>query len=273
MKKMNVGVALQGDPQTGITLIALIITIIVMLILVGVTINVALNGGLFEKAKNAKEQTQKEVEKEELISVTLGAYNSKNDSVLLSDLTSAIDTAKFSPDTTGKSVEGSTYVVKGESGTYWEIDLKTAEVREWKEQVVENIWVNEREFSSTAVNYGATYTGEVTVMRGVTFTSLRFTTDGSLNGTVKSMDPDEPHATFSHSSEEVRTYLNTAVHIRNGNILFIATTGNNYNAFVFENDAELGYIVKIYNGNYSSDYVNDIVTSENYKGYLSAPAQ
>ena len=47
----------------GITLIALIITIIVMLILVGVTINVALNGGLFQKAETAKTQTQWEVKK------------------------------------------------------------------------------------------------------------------------------------------------------------------------------------------------------------------
>ena len=39
--------------QNGITLIALIITIIVMLILVGVTVNVALNGGLFDAARQA----------------------------------------------------------------------------------------------------------------------------------------------------------------------------------------------------------------------------
>ncbi|MBQ2916843.1 MAG: leucine-rich repeat domain-containing protein [Clostridia bacterium] len=39
--------------KKGITLIALIITIIVMLILVGVTVNVALNGGLFDIAKQA----------------------------------------------------------------------------------------------------------------------------------------------------------------------------------------------------------------------------
>lgn len=41
----------------GITLIALIITIIVMLILVGVSVNVALNGGLFKTAKTATEKT------------------------------------------------------------------------------------------------------------------------------------------------------------------------------------------------------------------------
>jgi len=64
MKKQN---------QKGITLIALIITIIVMLILVGVTINVALNGGLFQKAEYASEQMQIEAEKEELLSAVMGA--------------------------------------------------------------------------------------------------------------------------------------------------------------------------------------------------------
>ncbi len=42
----------------GITLIALVITIIVMLILVGVTINVAMQGGLFGKAQEAKTKTE-----------------------------------------------------------------------------------------------------------------------------------------------------------------------------------------------------------------------
>ena len=61
--------------QKGITLIALIITIIVMLILVGVTINVALNGGLFEKAREASTKMQRETEREELVSIMIGAYN------------------------------------------------------------------------------------------------------------------------------------------------------------------------------------------------------
>ena len=42
--------------QKGITLVALVITIIVMLILVGVTVSIALNGGLITKAQNAKTQ-------------------------------------------------------------------------------------------------------------------------------------------------------------------------------------------------------------------------
>ncbi len=53
----------------GITLIALIITIIVMLILVGVSVNVALNGGLFDTAKTATEKTEQatQAEKEFMI--------------------------------------------------------------------------------------------------------------------------------------------------------------------------------------------------------------
>ena len=64
------------NSEKGITLIALIITIIVMLILVAVTINVALNGGLFNNAKEAKDKTQKAAEKEELMSIAFGTLNS-----------------------------------------------------------------------------------------------------------------------------------------------------------------------------------------------------
>ena len=46
--------------QKGITLIALVITIIVMLILVGVTVTVALNGGLFSTAQKAVGDTESE---------------------------------------------------------------------------------------------------------------------------------------------------------------------------------------------------------------------
>lgn len=43
--------------QKGITLIALVITIIVMLILVGVSISMAVNGGLFNYASEATKGT------------------------------------------------------------------------------------------------------------------------------------------------------------------------------------------------------------------------
>ena len=70
--------------EKGITLIALIITIIVMLILVGVTINVALNGGLFTTAKNTVDRTGEEKDREMRLSegqIEIGGkiYNSFED--------------------------------------------------------------------------------------------------------------------------------------------------------------------------------------------------
>ena len=67
------------NSEKGITLIALIITIIVMLILVAVTINVALNGRLFDRAKGAADSTQKQAEKEELMSVAFGTLDNKGE--------------------------------------------------------------------------------------------------------------------------------------------------------------------------------------------------
>ena len=51
--------------QNGITLIALVITIIVMLILVAVTISMAINGGLFEKAGKATGDTRNAMDAEQ----------------------------------------------------------------------------------------------------------------------------------------------------------------------------------------------------------------
>ena len=70
--------------QNGITLIALIITIIVMLILVGVTINVALNGGLFEKGEKAAFQTEASTVKEQL-EMAKALKVIENDGKLLND--------------------------------------------------------------------------------------------------------------------------------------------------------------------------------------------
>ena len=65
-KKQNASLFKDKYEQKGITLIALVITIIVMLILVGVTISMAINGGLFGYAKKAAKdtETQKQAEQE-----------------------------------------------------------------------------------------------------------------------------------------------------------------------------------------------------------------
>ena len=62
--------------QNGITLIALIITIIVMLILVGVTVNVALNGGLFNITEDVARRTERAAWREHL-QAEITAMNAK----------------------------------------------------------------------------------------------------------------------------------------------------------------------------------------------------
>lgn len=54
--------------QKGITLVALVITIIVMLILVGVSVTVAIQGGLFTTAKDAADNTEVEANAERNLS-------------------------------------------------------------------------------------------------------------------------------------------------------------------------------------------------------------
>ena len=72
------------NANKGITLIALVVTIIVMLILVSVTILVAVNGGLFEHARKANEETKRVMSEEPELSnggVEINGtwYNSIND--------------------------------------------------------------------------------------------------------------------------------------------------------------------------------------------------
>ena len=70
--------------QKGITLIALIITIIVMLLLVGVTVNVALNGGLFDTAKDAASKTEMAAirERAEVVRAVLIADSQNNENIV-----------------------------------------------------------------------------------------------------------------------------------------------------------------------------------------------
>ena len=113
----------------GITLIALIITVIVMLILVGVTITVALNGGVFETANKAATETQKEAERERLTEIALANYNvSEGKITSADDLASKIESSLGLKKDADKTTE-TKLVVKGKD-TLWQIDLITAEVKE-----------------------------------------------------------------------------------------------------------------------------------------------
>lgn len=75
MSKVEIKVKKMCRCRKGITLISLIITIIVMIILVGVTVTVALNGGVFNKEKEAVSKTQIELEREQLLEAALGTID------------------------------------------------------------------------------------------------------------------------------------------------------------------------------------------------------
>ena len=105
--------------QNGITLIALIITIIVMLILVGVTINVALNGGLFKTTQLAADGTKKEAEKEQLLAAILAAVGTDGE----------VDFAKVVLPDNFEKVRDSVYKNK-KSGITYAVNKKTLEITE-----------------------------------------------------------------------------------------------------------------------------------------------
>ena len=119
--------------ENGITLIALIITVIVMLILVGVTITVALNGGLFDTTQKAAKGTQKDIERERLTEVALASYNVSESKISdVDSLVGKLSGMGFSKDESKSSVSNAKLVVQGKD-TLWQIDLATAEVKPYKE--------------------------------------------------------------------------------------------------------------------------------------------
>ena len=118
--------------HNGITLIALIITIIVMLILVGVTITVALNGGLFESAKQGTAETEKHAILEEIIA--MAKWNTSGElevEELISNVKSKYPEASY----TEPKLE-----VPGKYGTY-EYRVSKEEIEIYKEKTnSSNIW-------------------------------------------------------------------------------------------------------------------------------------
>lgn len=72
------------EQKKGISLIVLVITIIIMLILAGVTVNVVLNGGLFDAAKDATSKTEMEAirERAEIVKAILIADSKSDDTII-----------------------------------------------------------------------------------------------------------------------------------------------------------------------------------------------
>lgn len=72
--------------QKGITLIALVITIIVMLILVAVTITMAVNGGLFDYAREAGTKTNDATAAEQTLANGTASVNGVMNDASINDI-------------------------------------------------------------------------------------------------------------------------------------------------------------------------------------------
>ena len=108
--------------QKGITLIALIITIIVMLILVGVTVNVALNGGLFNTANEATTKTEKETIYDQIVGAmelnNNGNVNVKGTYDAVVDIFGEDKVEPTNPTTVEEDTAEVTFTVEANRGTY-----------------------------------------------------------------------------------------------------------------------------------------------------------
>ena len=111
--------------SNGITLISLVITIVLMLILASITVNVVINGGLFEQAGNAKKNTEIASEKETLTQATiLAVAEDKRGNLSQESLQNKLDKLAGEEKTkvydTGEEFE----VLFKDSGLYYEVDKK-----------------------------------------------------------------------------------------------------------------------------------------------------
>ena len=131
--------------EKGITLIALIITIIVMLILVAVTITVAVNGGLFNYAKKASDNTIEARDAEqELASLQDG---------LSSDDLIAKYTGGWYQKTDGSITNGKYTVALGDYINYecWNDEIDTDDLT-YPSEATTSGWTSRQEFTLTESN-------------------------------------------------------------------------------------------------------------------------
>ena len=163
--------------QTGITLIALIITIIVMLILVAVSVTVAINGGLFNKTKQAAEEMEIGAEKDILSAAALMAYNHETDYIDLEALKTSLEVEGWTVETeNGETVYRSPSNKKYTVGQNFEV----AYIGDVVEESVKHLEDDNNPLTigaiedlvdlSIAVNEGTTYEGETITL----LTSLDF---------------------------------------------------------------------------------------------------
>ena len=208
----------------GITLIALVITIIVMLILVAVTISMAINGGLFEKAGKATGDTKNAMDAEQALAsgqITIAGkvYESIDDYLAGKEAVLDYDKTKTNDDGTLKSnakyeSDGKTAIIpKG---------FKIIEDTEGKKSIDAGLVIQDsagNEFVWVPVTVAGTTDAE----KEANFEAIRkdgYFSNGSLQTYVSSGKVTEPYAkgyTDRKGTEEAKDYqeMRTSV-IKNG---------------------------------------------------------
>ena len=197
--------------NSGITLIALIITIIVMLILVGVTITVVLKGGLFETANKAATETQRESERERLTEIALANYNVSEGRITSADeLASEIKNSLGFERDVDKTTE-TRLVVKGKD-TLWQIDLAIGEVKEYS-TTISNAWT--KRGLSDSVKYDRNYYGEGGELeQGLSISSMTMQLKSTGEFIIEELE-------WNYSNEEVEELIkNGELVITNDSITF-----------------------------------------------------
>ena len=207
----------------GITLIALVITIIVMLILAAVTISMAINGGLFEKAGKATGDTKNAMDAEQALAsgqITIDGktYASIDDYLAGKEAVLDYDKTKTNDDGTLKSnakyeSDGKTAIIpKG---------FKIIEDTEGKKSIDVGLVIQDSA-GNEFVWVPVTVEGTTDAEKETNFEAIRKDgyKEGKLQTYVSSGDVTEPYAkgyTDGKGTEEVKDYqeMRTSV-IKNG---------------------------------------------------------
>ena len=208
--------------KNGITLIALVITIIVMLILVAVTISMAINGGLFEKAGQATKDTKNAMDAEQALAsgqITIDGktYASIDDYLAGKETMLTYDET---PKENGVLTANAKYESDGETAVIPK-GFKIIEDAEGEESIDKGLVIQDSA-GNEFVWVPVTVEGTTDAEKEANFEKIR--KDGYENGSLQTMVSDgsvaEPYAkgyTDGKGTEEAKDYqeMRTSV-IKNG---------------------------------------------------------
>ena len=195
--------------KKGITLIALIITIIVMLILAGVTVNVAIQGGMFDTARQAVAQT----EEHSIYDQIVGSMKIATDGNI--DVKGTYNAAKGILESQGKTTRlvapatedeirtSATFSVVGKNGTYTYTITAEEIILGVIEQEQSNFEIDVVETALVTPKYKAT----IQVTPQITNTTFAFTDETEAVKYVAKKEYSDKYDSIAASEEPLKDLL------------------------------------------------------------------